>query len=206
MTAELRAELIRYQIGVLTRLFPVRPAADTAVPKRLFLDRKFTEMFKWVRDTLGLDGIGLRVGYVNHGGPADSCAWVVNLGSIPLYGGEQFRRFRVDVFIRKTYLEEAPFEAVLSTMAHEMAHVLLYGLRHPLHRNEMATDLAAMVLGFAEVFCSGRVYIPVGSRGNAKNLGDITKMLEEFGSYKGSGYLRSEELTYALQLIRNKRA
>ena len=205
------AEVQAY-VDALVRYFVLRPPVDPGPLRALYDAKRYTALVGHMRDSLSLD-IRLRVGYVFSGGPQNAPLWVDVPISIPRYGTEAFRRTTVDMYIRKEFIEGAPFGAVIEGIAHELSHIVLEGLDHPLKRYERAVDLTAMVLGYRH-FTPGMEY---GSRIVFSDLySDPRKFFkgvwdELRGSRSQLGYLTREEGEYALKLMermdaKNKRS
>lgn len=82
-------------------------------------------------------------------------AFVVRSPYLPLYGSPSFNNFKILIFIFR-WLTNYPLETFLFCIAHELTHVVLDAIRHPLQNNEVAVDLAAMLFGFSDVIKVGR--------------------------------------------------
>jgi hypothetical protein len=50
--------------------------------------------------------------------------------------------------VRRDLLETKPFGWVVAGFAHELSHVVLFSIGHPLQHEEKAVDLTAMILGY----------------------------------------------------------
>ena len=81
-------------------------------------------------------------------------AWIRLPSEMPPYGSEAFRQLRIDIFLRKSFLEQSPFDEVSMGIAHELSHLVLDSIKHPLRRCEKAVDLTAMMLGFRCLFAT----------------------------------------------------
>ena len=66
-------------------------------------------------------------------------------------GGQRITSFE---FIR-SFLEQRPFDEVSIGIAHELSHLVLDSIKHPLRHCEKAVDLTAMMLGFRRLFATG---------------------------------------------------
>jgi hypothetical protein len=82
-------------------------------------------------------------------------AFVLRPPNLPLFGTPAFDQFTILLFVARNMLNQ-PAAQFIYGMAHELAHILLDGIRHPLRNIEQAIDLAVMVLGFADVMRFGR--------------------------------------------------
>ena len=74
---------------------------------------------------------------------------------MPLMGTPEFERSLATIFLSKAFLAKASFEQVVMAIAHEMSHIVLSGLQHPLQSEETAVDLTAMLLGFRDFYIEG---------------------------------------------------
>ena len=63
------------------------------------------------------------------------------------------------MFIKKSFLDEDRFEQVVMAIAHELSHIVLHGLNHPLRECEVAVDLTAMILGYRDFYLDGCEYL-----------------------------------------------
>jgi len=74
--------------------------------------------------------------------------------SLPFYGSSEMQGFPIQVKVSGD-CRRYP-HAFIATMAHELSHIVLHSLWHKEKNNEIYTDLAAMILGFALVMRMGR--------------------------------------------------
>jgi hypothetical protein len=74
--------------------------------------------------------------------------------NIPIYGTMTLIDFPIDVKLSDN-INDYP-ETFFAIMAHEFTHVLLHSMQHKEKESEVHTDIAAMFLGFREVFSKGR--------------------------------------------------
>jgi hypothetical protein len=74
---------------------------------------------------------------------------------LPFYGTKEFKETSLKIFFRKSFLRRQTYDQVAITIAHELSHVVLDSIRHPLFREEKAVDLTAMLLGFRRLYLSG---------------------------------------------------
>jgi hypothetical protein len=131
-----------------------RPPVGTDGLRELYDARDYTAMVKTVRNGMGLD-LRVRVGLVNEGGLNNAPAWVSYPKPLPRFGTEAFKKTLVTVFLRKSFLAENDFESVVMVIAHELAHIVLFGIGHSLEEDEVAVDLTAMLLGYREFYLAG---------------------------------------------------
>jgi hypothetical protein len=120
----------------------------------LFKKKDYTGIVKFVRDSMHL-GLRIRVGIAKSGRSAKAPAWVEMPAQMPPLGTPEFERTLATIFLSKAFLAKASFDQVVVAIAHEMSHIVLSGLRHPLRSEETAVDLTAMLLGFRDFYVEG---------------------------------------------------
>jgi len=82
-------------------------------------------------------------------------AFILKPSNLPMFGTQEFENFRVAFFILE-WIIELSFESFTTCVAHEMSHIVLDAMRHPLREDEIAVDITAMILGFHDIFHVGR--------------------------------------------------
>jgi hypothetical protein len=194
----MRTEMIQSHIAQLrSALQGIAPVAEAPL-RALFKQQDYAGMVKMIRDGMHLD-LRIRVGFVNAGGHTGAPAWVSVPKPMPRLGTAQFRETLVTVFLRKSFVHTHKFEEVAIAIAHELAHVVLFGIGHPLQEQEEAVDLAAMLLGYRDLYVAGS-FVEVAP---ASLWGRIGLFMEqrlhgiERRSYRTLGYLTPEEVRYA---------
>ena len=85
----------------------------------------------------------------------NTSAFVLQPEEMPLYGTREFEKLKIMLLIFKRTTEQ-PFETFAYCIAHELSHIVLSSIRHPLRDNEVAVDLTAMILGFSDIVMAGR--------------------------------------------------
>jgi hypothetical protein len=144
---------IESHLRQLLMVLPRVPPISVGHLKRLHKARDYDAMVRFIRSAMSLE-IGLSVGWVNAGGPKDNPdapAWVelpVHLGDMPYHGTAAFKSAKLNLFFRKSFLDRSEYDEVAMAIAHELSHVVLASIRHPLWKEEKAVDLTAMILGF----------------------------------------------------------
>ncbi len=181
------------------------------------LAKDWNSLLGTVKRQMGLT-MPLRLALVNSGSPPgvteNTPAWVQRPIPMPIFGTREFNRTQVTIYIRKSYLAEAPAGAVIVAAAHELAHIVLDSLDHPLRETEEAVDLTAMLLGYQCFFVQDKYYEGV-TRLHAKTklgeaLAGLTDELHSLIREKSRanadiacpGYLTPEERRYAATLLR----
>lgn len=100
----------------------------------------------------------LIVAWINSGAPKgmeEAPAWIRTPSPMPIYGTKAFRELTLTMFLRKSKLEQWSYDQMAIVVAHELSHVVLNSIGHPLRGCEKAVDLTAMVLGFRRLYASG---------------------------------------------------
>jgi len=166
--------------------------------RELFNRQDYTGMVKAIRDNMGLN-LRVRVGIVNEGGPVGAPAWVSAPKPMPLFGTAEFQRTLVTVFLRKAFVGSHYFEEVAIAIAHELSHIVLFGINHPLQECEEAVDLTAMLLGYRNLYIAGSFceVVPTSFRGSFNKFIEIWVTGVERRTYRTFGYLTPEEVKYA---------
>ena len=148
----------------------------------LYAEQDFAGMLGWIKNSLKLDlKVGLRI--VSRPEASAPPMWIEIPKPTPMYGSKEFRNMRVVVSARKDLLDTKPFTWIVAGFAHELCHVVLFSIGHPLQHDEKAVDLTAMILGYREFVVAAEY---------------------KFQNMKHSiGYLTSEERNFADRYIRN---
>jgi hypothetical protein len=94
-------------------------------------------------------------GLAAKGNEKDAPAWVTLPVDMPPYGSKAFRELRLEMCFRRPFLERSTYDQASSAIAHELSHVILESIKHPLRKCEKAVDLTAMLLGFSRMYESG---------------------------------------------------
>lgn len=87
---------------------------------------------------------------------------------------------------------------LISVMAHELSHIVLYSIWHKEKDNEFYTDLTAMMLGFAVVMAFGRKVVKTNTSTKYGFLSNTTTTTTNTTTY---GYLSDENFDFALDKI-----
>ncbi len=107
---------------------------------------------------------------------------------LPLYGSERFNNMTFTVKISREATNNP--QTFIGVMAHELTHVVLFSLWYKDKDSEVQTDIAAMLLGFADAMKYGRKVIkdetPFISSGNYRQTSTTTY-----------GYLNDQQFDYA---------
>jgi hypothetical protein len=201
-TKPIRAEMIQSYIAQLrASLGSVKPVGEGRL-RELFGKQDYTGMVKVIRDNMGLD-LRVRVGLVNEGGPLGAPAWVSAPKPMPRFGTAEFQRTVVTIFLRKSFVSSHSFEEVAIAIAHELSHIVLFGIYHSLRECEEAVDLTAMLLGYRDLYIAGS-FCEVRPASFWEHLDlFIEKRFTgvERRTYRTFGYLTPEEVRYAAVIL-----
>jgi hypothetical protein len=167
-----------------------KPVAEEEL-HRLHDAGDYAGLVRCVQDALFLN-VKIRLGLVNKGGPKDAPAWIEWPKTMPCYGSQAFQQTTVVVYLRKSHIREATFEAIVCTIAHELCHVVLGAVWHPLRWEEEAVDLVAMLLGFRDFYVTGSRSVYKRKRSWLERLTN-----KEPYTIRHLGYLTQEEVAYA---------
>jgi hypothetical protein len=110
---------------------------------------------------------------------------------MPPYGSDEFKELRLDMYLRKSFLDQSAYDQIAIAIAHELSHIVLESIRHPLRRCEKAVDLTAMLLGFSGLYASGA---------------HKEQQVYDTITIHGLGYLSIEEVMLAYELLTGSRA
>jgi|GEM_PF-1784003 len=116
---------------------------------KLHSNNGFGDMLRAVADMLSLD-CKLTLNIWTQPGFRDAPLHIFIPNPMPLFGTRQFREYHFTIDAHKGALRHYPFPMITFGLAHELCHLVLFATQHPLHKDELATDLAAMMLGFSE--------------------------------------------------------
>lgn len=155
------SELVRNHLVQLLNSFgSATPPIDPAILRALYDRRDYPAMLGWIKNTMRLD---LRVGLRIVDLPQQSAPmWIETPAKMPPYGTSEFRNSRVIVNVRRDLLETRPFGWIVAGFAHELSHVVLFSIGHPLLHEEKAVDLTAMILGYPTFVESAEVTVTKG--------------------------------------------
>ena len=143
------AGLVENYIGQLLNSFgSVSPSINPNILEDLYARKDFPSMLGWVKNSLHLElRVGLRI--VDAAGQS-APMWIETPRPMPVYGTSEFKKTRVIVNVRRDIIDNKPFDWIVAGFAHELSHVVLFSIDHPLQHEEKAVDLTAMILGYRE--------------------------------------------------------
>jgi hypothetical protein len=158
--------------------------------KYLHKTRDHKGIVRLVKRTMNIEDITFQVfwvpaGAANKGETRDWPAWVELPSDMPFFGTQPFKDLVIKKFFRKELFERAYDEAA-AAVAHELSHVVLESIRHPLRKCEKVVDLTAMILGFSGLYRSACY-----KERRTENTTEIMTL----------GYLSREEIQLAYEIL-----
>jgi hypothetical protein len=149
------SEEIKKYLSQLRQVLPnVQPVSTAKLKslKSLHKARDYEGMVRLIRQSMNMQ-VRLTVGWVNSGGHKtkdgrEAPAWIELPQRMPPYGTAAFHDLKLRMYLRKSFLAQSTFDEATVAIAHELSHVVLESIGHPLREEEKAVDLTAMLLGF----------------------------------------------------------
>jgi hypothetical protein len=181
---------VKAYLDQLRWTLPYVPPIPAQKLKILHQSRDYEGMVRLIKRTMNLE-VHLLVGWVNSGGPSEfdnAPAWVQRPDPMPRYGTATFRDITIKMFLRRSFLAESNYAQIAIAIAHELSHVVLDSIQHPLRKEEKAVDLTAMLLGFS------RLYQSASFTETRPGFGDVITQTK-------LGYLTARELRAASQIL-----
>lgn len=179
-----REEQLASITKTLKNSFPVINPINRNLLEGLFNEKKYTEIFSVMKNHMGIT-CRLSVKCITtKRNPSDSPATVDIPENFPLFGTSAQK----NLVIKLTFYKELTdsFFVFIMAISHELSHIVLNSVAHPLKTSEEATDITAMILGY------GLYY----------ELGNTTFKEENFKRYFSKlGYLSFEEVVNVLSII-----
>jgi hypothetical protein len=112
---------------------------------------------------------------------------------LPPYGTPAFRDLKLTMYLRKSFLVQSDYDEAAVAIAHELSHVVLESIGHPLREEEKAVDLTAMLLGFGLLYktaCHKELHYHGGM--TEKRLGYLTPAEVDAANRIISGHARGD--------------
>ena len=203
MLDQIRKGLIDRHLTQLTRALHVVPSVQPEPLQKLWKAREFTPLVRKMMGIMHLP-IKMTVCYVNREGFEKASAWITIPPNFPFYMSQAFKDLHLTMYIRCSYIAQAPSESFIATVAHELSHVVLASIGHELTLDEEAVDLTGMILGFSDFFYAERVRTPRISLFNRLFQSAREEVREP---QMNIGYFNLDEILYAktiLEQIRRK--
>jgi hypothetical protein len=143
---------VKAYIGQLREALPYVPSIPVKKIKALHKNGGLGSVVKLIRKTMNVD-VGLTIHWTSGPPPIPGAtAWISLPEKMPRYGTAAFKELKLDIFILKSFAETKPYDQFAIVVAHELSHVVLKSIEHPLRKDEKAIDLTAMILGFSYLY------------------------------------------------------
>ncbi len=145
---------VKAHVDQLRRLLPYVPPVSVDEIKALHQKGDFGAVVKLIRSTMNV-GVNLTIHWTSGPPPKGlerAKAWISLLEKMPYYGTPEFKELKMDIFILKSFRDTSTYGQFAITVAHELSHVVLESISHPLRKEEKAVDLTAMLLGFSYLY------------------------------------------------------
>lgn len=214
---EVGNDYIEKALGELMPLLGVKEPVDHNKLVALINANKIKEAIKSISSCLGLP-VEVKISYVPNGyipgsndgfksthlvktddegkGISGITAQVEIPRDLPSYGMVTLIDFPIEVRLSSDCANNP--DTLISVMAHELSHILLYSMQYSKKENEFYTDLTAMVLGFKEVMRTGRKVTNVEKK--TERISNTTRTTTTTHTIN-YGYLSDNNFDYALKVI-----
>lgn len=147
---------VKKYLHQLQQLLPYVPPIPVRSIKLLHKAKDHKGIIRLIKKAMNIEDVTFVVHLVPKGAAIEkrnAAAWVEIPPNMPRYGSDEFKKMTIKMYFRKSFFEKAYDEAAV-VVAHELSHVVLEFIKHPLRRCEKAVDLTAMLLGFRRLCMS----------------------------------------------------
>jgi hypothetical protein len=141
-------------VDQLREWVPYVPPVSVEKIKALHEKGDFGAVVKHIRSTMNV-GVNLTLHWTCGPPPKgleEAKAWIRLPENMPYYGTAAFKEMKLDIFVLKSTRDASTYDEFAITIAHELSHVVLESIQHPLRTEEKAVDLTAMILGFSYLY------------------------------------------------------
>ena len=177
---------VRAYLDQLRSTLPYVAPVTTRAIKALHKNRDFGGIVQLIRKTMNV-GVSLTLHWTSKSSIPNARAWIEIPEKMPYYGTPEFKEMKLDVFVLKSFRDTSSYEEFAMAVAHELSHVVLESIHHPLRHEEKAVDLTAMLLGFSYVY---------------RNAAHTTRWLDgKRFQQRQLGYLSRAELDEACRIL-----
>jgi hypothetical protein len=136
-------------VDQLRRSLPYVPPFPNRKIKALHRKREFGGIVRLVRSMMNVDA-RITLHWTSNPLPDRKAkAWIRLPENMLQYGTQAFKDLKLDMFILKAFAHQSRCHEFIIAVAHELSHIVLESIRHPLRTEEKAVDLTAMLLGFS---------------------------------------------------------
>jgi hypothetical protein len=169
---------VRKYLGELQQFSPLVPPIPLAALRSLHVAQDYKGMVRLIKQVMNVE-VSLRIvwvpeGAAETGATKGASAWISVPKEMPAYGTKAFKDMRQDLYLRRSFLQRSSLDRIAIAIAHELSHVVLDSIHHPLRGCEKAVDLTAMLLGFrAIIFCASSGVCAQGRHGRLPSTSKV---------------------------------
>lgn len=143
---------VRAYLDQLRQSLPYVPPLPVQKIKALHKKGDFGGVVRLIRETMNV-GVNLTLHWTSGPPPREKAqAWIKIPPDMPYYGTPDFKALKMNMFILKSFRDASTWDEFTIVVAHELSHVVLDSITHPLRDQEEAVDLTAMLLGFSYLY------------------------------------------------------
>lgn len=149
-------EDIHNYIDRLVKSYGIQEPVKHQALKILFDNHLYAECVLEIMRKMGLNNRVklISYSYFKYPGNNGTVAFVTIPSNAPPFYSSSFNNLKIQVSIRDDLKKK--YETFVYVIAHELSHIVLRGMKHPLKDSEIATDLFVMIRGFNEIMEKGR--------------------------------------------------
>jgi hypothetical protein len=169
---------VRKYLGELQQFSPLVPPIPLAALRSLHVAQDYKGMVRLIKQVMNVE-VSLRIAWVPEGAAETGAtkgapAWISVPKEMPAYGTKAFKDMRLDLYLRRSFLQRSSHDQIAIAIAHELSHIVLDSIHHPLRGCEKAVDLTAMLLRFrAIIFCASSGVCAQGRHGRLPSTSKV---------------------------------
>ena len=204
-----REAQINALITELSGKFGIKPAIKLNGLVPLYNNRHYAALVREIRNSFGLNHLKVSIQYPERMKNPQTMAMIEKHGLISPIAAFPITKPAVTLYLSMTRLRHASFSNVVRTLAHELAHPMLWAEHHALKDSEFAVDITAMLFGYHHVFAeahSDEEMLTQYGFPDMPELAGMKSMLaretNEEQELRNPAYLTSAEIRYTAEVIR----
>lgn len=154
---EVNNQTIEFYIQKLVAMYGVYPMVNETALRIQFDHGLYAECVLEIMRKMGLQNTVKVICYADYKYPCPiSAARIMLPVPLPKIGTSQFKQLRISVEMRESVKKH--FYTFISSIAHELSHIVMHGTNHELQDSEVATDLCMLVFGFSDFVIKGKTF------------------------------------------------